>query len=143
MDITLPTIPAGVLVLLGLIAPYVQALIQQPHWPAAAKKWVAVAVALVLTAVVLAFYYVYTGDVVPAWPVLVLLALVVAQASYTLVTKSTASALEQRTSPTVTVHETPSALAAPSRDQILADFAKLDPDEQNADLQAARARVEG
>lgn len=98
MNIELPSIPAGVLVLLGLLAPYVQALIQRPEWSAAVKKWVAVAVAVVLTAVVLAFYYVYTGDVVPAWPVLVLLALVVAQASYTLVTKSTASALEQRTS---------------------------------------------
>ena len=58
------------------------------------------AVALVLTVVVLAFYYLYTGDVVPAWPVLVLLAFVVAQASYTMVTKPTASALEARTSPT-------------------------------------------
>lgn len=101
MDITLPTIPAGVLVLLGLLAPYVQALIQRPAWSATVKKVVAVAVAIVLTAVVLAFYYVYTGDTVPAWPVLVLLALVVAQASYTLVTKSTATALEQRTSPNV------------------------------------------
>lgn len=36
-----------------------------------------------------------------------------------------------------------SGTSAPSRDQILADFAKLDPDEQTADLQAARAHVEG
>ncbi|MFJ2535846.1 hypothetical protein [Microbacterium maritypicum] len=101
MDITLPTIPAGVLVLLALAAPYVQALIQRPSWSAAVKKVVAVAVAIVLTAVVLLFYYVYTGDTVPAWPVLILLAIVVAQASYTLVTKNTATALEQRTSPTI------------------------------------------
>lgn len=33
------------------------------------------------------------------------------------------------------------AAAAPSRDQILVDFANLDPDEQNADLQAAIART--
>jgi hypothetical protein len=108
MNITLPTIPAGVLVLLGLLAPYVQAIIQRPSWAPATKKWIAVALALVLTGVVLAFYYVYTGDTVPTWPVLVLLALVVAQASYTMVTKSSASALEQRTSPpTVTVTESP------------------------------------
>lgn len=104
MDITLPTIPAGVLVLLALAAPYVQALIQRPTWSAAVKKVVAVAVAIVLSAVVLAFYYVYTGDTIPAWPVLILLAIVVAQASYTLVTKNTATALEQRTSPPTTVN---------------------------------------
>ncbi|GAA3947744.1 hypothetical protein [Microbacterium soli] len=32
-------------------------------------------------------------------------------------------------------------VSAPSRDQILADFAQLDLDEQNADIQAAIARV--
>lgn len=98
MDITLPTIPAGVLVLLGLLAPYVQALIQRPAWTPGVKKVIAVAVAIILTAVTLLFYYAYTGDTIPEWPVLVLLTVVVAQASYTLVTKSTASALEQRTS---------------------------------------------
>ena len=107
MDITLPTIPAGVLVLLAIAAPYVQALIQRPSWSATVKKVVAVVLAIVLTAVVLLFYYVYTGDTVPAWPVLVLLAIVVAQASYTLVTKNTASALERRTSPTIVVNESP------------------------------------
>ena len=105
MDITLPTIPAGVLVLLALAAPYVQALIQRPTWSPTVKKIVAVVLAIVLTTVVLLFYYVYTGDTVPAWPVLILLAIVVAQASYTLVTKNTASALEARTSPTITVIE--------------------------------------
>lgn len=107
MDITLPTIPAGVLVLLALAAPYVQALIQRPSWSAAVKKAVAVAVAIVLTAVVLLFYYVYTGDTIPAWPVLILLAIVVAQASYTLLTKNTATTLEQRSSPPTTVNAHP------------------------------------
>lgn len=99
MDITLPTIPAGVLVLLALAAPYVQALIQRPSWTPIVKKIVAVVLAIVLTAVVLLFYYVYTGDTVPAWPVLALLAIVVAQTSYALVTKNSASKLEARTSP--------------------------------------------
>jgi len=99
MNIELPTIPAGVLVLLALLAPYMQALIQSPSWSPAVKKAVAIAVSFVLTGVVLAFYYVYTGDSVPAWPVLVLLAIVVAQASYAMVTKSSATVLEQRTSP--------------------------------------------
>lgn len=99
MNIELPAIPAGVLVLLALLAPYMQALIQRPEWSAAVKKAVAIVVAFVLTAVVLAFYYVYTGDAVPDWPVLVLLTIGVAQLSYAMVTKSTASVLEQRTSP--------------------------------------------
>lgn len=99
MNIELPTIPAGVLVLLALFAPYVQALIQRPEWSPTVKKVIAVVVALVLTAVVLAFYYAYTGDTIPDWPVLVLLAIVVAQASYALLMKNSASSLEQRTSP--------------------------------------------
>lgn len=102
MNIELPTIPAGVLVLLALAAPYAVAALNgalpfvKKPWQ---KKMVAIAVALVLTAAVLAFYYAYTGDVIPQWPVLVLLAIVVAQASYALVTKSTATALEQRATP--------------------------------------------
>lgn len=98
MNIDLPTIPAGVLVLLALVAPYAQALIQRPSWTPAVKKVIAVAVAIVLTAVVLAFYFVYTGDVIPAWPALILLTIVVAQASYALFTKPSAIALERRTS---------------------------------------------
>lgn len=100
MNIELPTIPAGVLVLLAVAAPYVQALIQRPSWPSKWKKAIAVALALVLTGMVLVFYYVYTGDTVPAWPALALLAIVVAQASYSLVTKNTANAVEHATSPT-------------------------------------------
>lgn len=113
MDITLPTIPAGVLVLLALLAPYVQALIQRPTWSPTVKKVVAVVVAFALTGIVLWFYYVYTGDAIPDWPVLVLLAIVVAQASYALVTKTTATALEHATSPTITVHESPDTKPRP------------------------------
>lgn len=101
MNIELPTIPAGVLVLLALAAPYVQALIQRPKWSPTVKRILAVVIPVVLTAIVLAFYFVYTGDTVPAWPALVLLAIVVAQASYALITKSSASELEHRTSPAV------------------------------------------
>ncbi|QTV79496.1 hypothetical protein [Microbacterium sp. NIBRBAC000506063] len=104
MDITLPTIPAGMLVLLALAAPYLQALVQAPDWKPWAKKLLAVVLALVLTAVVLIFYYIYTGDVIPDWPALVLLAIVVAQASYALLTRATATALEHRTSGEIPRH---------------------------------------
>lgn len=96
MDITLPAIPAGALVLMAFFAPYAQALIQKPAWPSSWKKWITVAVSIVLTVVVLLFYYLVTGDTIPAWPVFVLLAITVASASYALVTKGTASQLEQR-----------------------------------------------
>ncbi|WP_100811802.1 hypothetical protein [Microbacterium sp. BR1] len=99
MDITLPAIPAGALVLLAFFAPYAQAIIQRPEWPAKWKKVVTVAVAVVLTVIVLAFYYFMTGDVVPAWPVFVILAITVAAASYALITKPSATALEIATSP--------------------------------------------
>ncbi|WP_119697055.1 hypothetical protein [Microbacterium halotolerans] len=106
MDITLPTVPAGILTLLSLIAPYAIALINRPSWSATTKKIVAIIVAIVLAAVVMAFYYVYTGDVVPEWPALVLLAIVVVQASYALVTREAgAAAVERKSSRTVVVHE--------------------------------------
>lgn len=95
MDITLPTIPAGVLVLLALLAPYLQAFIQRPSWRPWVKRALAIILAIILAAVVLAFYYVYTGDVVPTWPALVLLAIVVAQASYAMVTRDTAAKVER------------------------------------------------
>lgn len=99
MDITLPTIPAGVLVLLALAAPYLQAIIQRPTWSPTAKRILAVVLAVVLAGVVLAFYYVYTGDTIPDWPVLVLLAIVVAQASYALLIKPSAALVERKINP--------------------------------------------
>lgn len=99
MDITLPTIPAGVLVVLALVAPYaigflngVLPFVTKP-WQ---KKALAIVVAVVLAAAVLAFYYAYTGDLIPEWPVLVLLAIAVVQASYALITKPTAAAVEAK-----------------------------------------------
>lgn len=99
MDITLPTIPAGALVLLGLFAPYaIGALngalpfVRQP-WQ---KKVLAIVVAVVLALLTLWLYYAFTGDAVPEWPVLVLLTVLIVQASYALITKPTASAIEQR-----------------------------------------------
>ncbi len=123
MNIELPTIPAGVLVLLALVAPYAVAALNGAL-PFVTKPWqkkaVSVVVSAILTAAVLAFYYVYTGDVVPAWPVLVLLAIVVAQASYALVTKASAAAIEQRASRAGSVNSADgadaSSLARPDTD---------------------------
>jgi predicted membrane metal-binding protein len=97
MDITLPALPAGVLTLLALVAPYaIGALngaltfVSKP-WQ---KRALAIVVAALLAAAVLVFYFAYTGDAIPAWPALVLLAIVVSQASYVLLTKPTAASIE-------------------------------------------------
>lgn len=88
MEIQVPVAPAGVLTLLAFFAPYAIALINHPAWPAGSKRLVAVFVSIALAGVVLALYYVMTGDVPPSWPALILLAIVVCQAAYALLRKS-------------------------------------------------------
>ena len=88
MDIVLPLIPAGVLTLLAVFAPYAIALINHPGWKAGSKRLVAIVVSIVLALIVLALYYVITGDVIPQWPMLILLSIGVAQAAYTLLWSS-------------------------------------------------------
>lgn len=94
MDITLPTIPAAC----SCCSPSSRRICRRsssaPRAPVAEARPRSRA-RLVLTAVVLVFYYAYTGDVIPAWPVLVLLAIVVAQASYAMLTRNTAAVVER------------------------------------------------
>jgi hypothetical protein len=59
------------------------------------KRVLSVVLAIVLTGLVLAFYYAATGEVVPDWPALALLAIVVAQTSYGLLTRDTAAKVER------------------------------------------------
>lgn len=98
-EIAIPAVPVGVLVLLNFLAPYATALVVQPQWETRYKKIVAVVVSLVLAAVVLVLSYVGFGEPVPAWPALLLLAVVVSQASYDLVLKKSADTLTVATSP--------------------------------------------
>lgn len=95
MDIVLPVIPAGVLALLSFFSPFAIALINHPSWKAGSKRLVAVAVSIALTLLVLVFYYAMTGDLVPSWPVMVLLALTIGQAAYLLL-KDSATRVEGR-----------------------------------------------
>lgn len=97
MEIDLPEIPAGVVALLGLITPYAVAVVNGlANLTGAAKRVLSVVVALALAGVALGFYYWYTGDALPELPALLLLAVVVAQASYALLTKNTAKAVEDK-----------------------------------------------
>lgn len=102
MNLEIPTAPAGMLVLLSFLAPYAIAALNGAL-PFVTKPWqrkaVTIAVAILLTAVVFVFYYAMTGDALPNWPVLALLSLVVITASYALVTKTSATRLEQKLSP--------------------------------------------
>lgn len=98
MNIILPAIPAGMIVLVGFFAPYAVAalngllpFVKQP-WQ---KKVVTVTVAAALAVLVVVFYYAITGDVVPAWPLFVILALLVVSTSYALVTRKTAAKVEE------------------------------------------------
>jgi hypothetical protein len=89
-EFTLPAIPAVVTLLLNFFAPYAVALVVDPVWPAKYKKLVAIVVSLLLSALVLVFAVLVGGYVMPAWPVLAILAIAVAQASYDLVLKRSA-----------------------------------------------------
>lgn len=97
MDINLPAVPAGVLTLLALFAPYVIAIINRPAWSGTTKRVVAVAASVVLAAVILLFYFAFTGEPVPHWGTLILLFVVVAQASYALLAKPSAEKVEDAT----------------------------------------------
>ena len=95
MELTLPEVPAGVVTLLGLFTPYGTALLNGfIHLTGVWKRVVSVAVALAVAAISLVIYYSATGDNVPNLVGLLLLAVVVSQTSYALVTKNTAKAIE-------------------------------------------------
>lgn len=97
MDINLPEVPTGILTLLAFFAPYAIALINNPAWSAAQKKIISVAVPVVLAVAVWVIYFAITGDGLYEWPQMILLAVVVTQASYGLVTKKSASRVERGT----------------------------------------------
>lgn len=92
-EIVIPAIPSAITLLLNFFAPYATALVVNPVWKPAQKKMAAVIVALLLAAFVLIIAFLGFGIAVPAWPVLLLLAVSVSQASYDLILKRSADAL--------------------------------------------------
>lgn len=89
-EIIIPAIPAGVTLLLNFFAPYATAFVINPRWTDAQKKIVAIVVSLVLATVVLLIAFLGFGLEVPAWPVLLLVGVLVSQSSYDLVTGTSA-----------------------------------------------------
>lgn len=94
MELELPAIPAGVLTLIAFFLPYAQAILQRPGWSETQKKLLSIGLALGVTAVALGFYYLTTGDLLPSWPVFILLVLVVSQTSYSMLLRPTAKKVE-------------------------------------------------
>lgn len=98
MEFELPAIPAAIVTIIGVLTPYLVALVNSPRWSTGQKRVVAVVGSLVLTGVSLAIYYASSGEPIPDWWQLLLLGLVVSQAIYALLAKPTAKALETATS---------------------------------------------
>lgn len=96
-DFVLPSVPAIVTAILGLVAPYIVAAVNRPAWSPMWKRIIAVLVTVVLTAFTLAMYFAITREALPEWPQLILLAIVVSQAAYALVLKPSAVVVEQKT----------------------------------------------
>lgn len=100
MNIEIPAIPAGIILLLGFFAPYAigpingaLAAVQKP-WQ---KKLVSIAFSIALAVLVVVIYLGMGGSLEGYnWGTLIVLAVLVVAASYALVTKPTASALEDR-----------------------------------------------
>ena len=95
----IPTVPAVIVTILGILAPYAIAIVNRPEWPAGAKKVVAVVVSVLIAGLALVIYFAATGAPLPQWWVLLFLGLFVTQASYALVTKPSAARLEALTTP--------------------------------------------
>lgn len=88
MDIEIPVVPVGILTLLAFFSPYGVAIINHPRWKASSKRLVSIVVSVVLAAAVTLYYYWDTGDALPGWPALIVLAFVISQAAFTILWKS-------------------------------------------------------
>lgn len=98
MDVTIPTIPVGVLTLLAFFSTYAIAALNgilpfvKKPWQ---KKLVTVIFAVALAAVVIVFYVAMTDEPLPSWPAFVVISLLVISASYALVTGKSATKVEE------------------------------------------------
>jgi hypothetical protein len=94
MEITIPLMPSGLAALLAFLSPYAIAVINHPGWPAKYKRLVALIVTAVLAGVSMLLYYALTGYLYPNPAQFFLLFLVISQAAYALILKSSAKAFE-------------------------------------------------
>lgn len=141
MDIALPAAPLGIITLLGFFAPYAIGALNGVL-PAVTKpihrKIVSVTASIILAAVVMAFYYGITRDPIGDWWLFVLLAIVVVNASYALVTGKSAKLTEAAVTKDAgsvddanvpDISSLSDALVTPGKIVIDPDVADLDPEE--------------
>lgn len=95
MNLELPSIPAGIVLLLSFFSPYAIAVVNHPRWSTGSKKLITIAVTIVLAFISMWFYYLMTGDTLLPWPAFILLFLIVSQSAYALVLKPTAKVVER------------------------------------------------
>lgn len=96
MDINMPAVPLGILTLLSLFAPYAVSFINHRRWAPSSKRLVAIVTSLVLALIVIALYYLMTGEPPMDWPYMLVLAVLVTQTSYSLLLKPSATIVEAR-----------------------------------------------
>jgi peptidoglycan/LPS O-acetylase OafA/YrhL len=100
MDIAIPAAPAGILTLLAFFSPYAIGALNgvlpfvKTAWQ---RKIVSVLFAIALAALVVVFYQNITGEPVGNIWVFLLLSVVIVSASYALITRGTAKAVERKT----------------------------------------------
>lgn len=105
MEVTLPLMPTGITALLAFLSPYAIAIVSHPSWPAKYKRLVALIVTVVLAGVSMLLYFALTGYVFPNPAQFFLLFLLISQASYALILKPSAKALESSVGPRHRVDE--------------------------------------
>lgn len=97
----LPTLAAGISILIGFLSTFAIAFVNGVL-PFVKKAWhkrvVTVVVSLALGGAAMLLYYAMTREPLPEWPVLVILSLLAASASYALVTKGAADRIERSAS---------------------------------------------
>lgn len=128
MDITIPVAPLGVLTLLGFFSPYAVGALNGAL-PFVTRPWqrklISIVIAVLLAAVVIVFYYAITGEAISNWWLFALLAIVITQASYGLVTRNWHSLSSERRARLLSLFGGPADRATRSLKSLSAGFAQV------------------
>lgn len=88
----IPAVPLGIVALLNFFAPYAASFPINPNWSTGQKKVAAIVVAVAVAGIALLIAW-GLGFELPAWPILLILGVLVSQTAYDLVHKKTADKL--------------------------------------------------
>lgn len=93
-EFELPAVPASIVTILGILTPYLVALVNQPRWSATQKRVIGAVGSFAVSGAAIAIYYGVSGEPVTNWWSMLLLGLLVSQTAYALVAKPSAKTLE-------------------------------------------------